>query len=91
MHSSKRVHVSVPEDIIKAVDAKVGQDKRSQWIIETIEEKLARMNLVEAIDSAAGSWKEENHPELKDGSDKWVRSLRESSEEKYHRISKENE
>jgi len=91
MHSSKKVHVSIPEDIIKVVDAQVGQHKRSQWIIETIREKLARMNLVEAIDSAAGSWKEENHPELKDGSDKWVRSLRESSEERHYRIKTENE
>jgi hypothetical protein len=39
-----------------------------------------RLRQIEALKAAAGAWKDKDHPELKQGSAKWVRKLRQESE-----------
>jgi hypothetical protein len=43
------------------------------------QEKLVRNRQIEALKTAAGAWKDKDHPELKSGSAKWVRKLRRAS------------
>jgi hypothetical protein len=49
-------------------------------VIEAARKELRRIQFLEALQEAAGSWKDENHPELKEkGTYWWVRNQCESS------------
>lgn len=79
---AKRTHVVIPEDTVKAIDYIVGKRKRSQFIVEVLKEKLQQLKLAKAIDKFAGTWRDEDHPELqgRDGVKKWVENLRKESD-----------
>lgn len=47
---------------------------------QTTESQLLRSRQIEALKAAAGCWKDSDHPELNEGSAKWVRKLRRESE-----------
>jgi hypothetical protein len=41
---------------------------------------------IKALKSAAGSWKDKDHPELEQGAAKWVKKLRREYEERLRRV-----
>jgi hypothetical protein len=75
---ASRAHVVLPEDLLQRIDRMIGKRKRSRFLVEAAEEKLERDRLRDAIDSAAGAWKPEDHPEWKGkgGSAAAVRKMR---------------
>ena len=58
------------------IDTVVGKRGRSAFLTQAAEKELTRLRQINALQSAAGSWKDEDHPELKHGADKWVGKLR---------------
>lgn len=76
--AQKRTHVFLPEGLVADIDHFVGKGKRSSFITEIVEREVKRQKLLRAIDEARGCWKDEDHPELKDGSEAWVKQLRSS-------------
>ena len=48
--------------------------------------KLMRLRQLKALEAAAGSWKDEDHPELKDGAAKWVEKLRAQDEKRFQKV-----
>jgi hypothetical protein len=44
-----------------------------------------RLRQIKALKAAAGAWKDKDHPELKQGSVKWVQKLRQESERRFKR------
>jgi hypothetical protein len=52
---------------------------------------LPRQRQLCAIEEAAGCWEDEDHPELADGSDAWVRQMRDQSEIRCHRLEEQRE
>jgi hypothetical protein len=56
---------------------------------ETKRKRVAkRLEQLRCLGSVVGCWKDEDHPELKDGADKWVEKLREEAEERFRRVTK---
>lgn len=51
----------------------------------TAEHELMRVRQMKALESAAGSWKDSAHPELKSGSAKWVKALRQENERRFQK------
>jgi len=52
-------------------------------MVEAARKELKRVRLLQAIQEAAGSWKDEGHPELVEkGTYLWVRELREEENRK---------
>ena len=47
-----------------------------------------RLEQLRSLSRAVGCWKDEDHPELKDGADKWVEKLRDETEERFHRVTR---
>ena len=45
-----------------------------------------RFRQIAALKAAAGAWKDEDHPELKQGSAKWVRKMRQESERRLKKV-----
>ncbi len=83
---SKRTHVVLEEKLVKDIDRFVGARKRSNFLEEAAEEKLMRYRQIAALKAAAGTWKDEDHPELRQGSGKWVVKTRRESERRIKRM-----
>ncbi len=74
----RRAHVVMPDDLLREIDARVGQRRRSQFIQEAVEEKLARQCRVEAFERVVGSLKDVDVPgwETPEATAQWVHNLR---------------
>jgi hypothetical protein len=74
----RRIHVVLPDDLVREIDARVGRRQRSEFIQETIEEKLRLLRRVEAFENAAGSVADGQIPEweTRESTAEWLRELR---------------
>jgi Arc/MetJ-type ribon-helix-helix transcriptional regulator len=84
--NTKRTHVVLSEQLVKDIDALVGSRRRSSFLTEAAEEKLMRLRQLKALEAAAGSWKDKDHPELKQGAAKWVEKLRAQDEKRFQKV-----
>lgn len=84
--NAKRTHVVIPEELVKEIDVLVGSRRRSSFLTQAAERELVRLRQMKALQSAAGSWKDSEHPELKPGSAKWVRALRKENERRFQKV-----
>ena len=71
-----RTHVILPQDLVTEIDGLVGPRGRSAFLVETVRAELKRRKLLEFLRSDVPVWRDEDHPELANGSEAWVRSLR---------------
>lgn len=72
----KRAHVFLPDDLLADVDALVGPRGRSAFLAEVIRDAVNRRRLLEFLSSKEPLWKDEDHPELAEGAEAWVRKMR---------------
>jgi hypothetical protein len=85
---SKRAHVILPVDVVADIDKLVGKRGRSAFLTEVARDEIQRRRQQNALKKAAGAWKDEDHPELKDGSAAWVGKLRAETEIRFQQIQK---
>ena len=74
--NTKRTHIVIPRQLVAEIDTVVGKRGRSAFLTQAAEKELMRLRQIRALEAAAGSWKDKDHPELKQGAAKWVRKLR---------------
>lgn len=74
-----RTLVPIPPQLAAAIDRIAGQKRRAAFIINLVEREVRRRDQRDAIREAAGSWQDQNHSELGQGADKWVREMRQES------------
>lgn len=79
-----RAHVIVPDDLLREVDALVGNRKRSDFFVEAAREKMDRMKLRQAAHELAGFLKDADTPhwQTPEATAAWVRSLRRESDDR---------
>jgi len=58
----------------------VGQRGRSAFLVETARQEVRRRKLLSFLESEEPAWRDEAHPELKGGTDLWVRQMRRESD-----------
>jgi hypothetical protein len=73
-----RTHVILSDEVIAAIDDRVGERGRSRFLEEAAREKLERLALEAAIRDGAGLLKEKDYPYWRDTStvQEWVRTSR---------------
>ena len=64
----------------------MGIRQHSSFITQAAEKEPMRLRQVEALKSAAGAWRDKDHPELKQGSATWVRKLRQQNERRFKKV-----
>ena len=79
---AKRAHIILPDELVADIDRLVGPRGRSRFIVAAASAEARRQLQLKALDKADGSWKDERHPELKEGARKWVAGIRRESEER---------
>ncbi len=77
---AKRTHIILPDELVAEIDSLVGRRGRSRFIVSAASAEVRRQLQLKALDKAAGSWKDEHHPELKIGARRWVARMRKESE-----------
>jgi hypothetical protein len=82
---TKRTHVVLSEALVKDIDTLVGSRQRSRFLTEAAERELMRLRQIQALEAAAGAWKDEDHPELRQGAAKWVAKLRRQDEKRFRK------
>jgi metal-responsive CopG/Arc/MetJ family transcriptional regulator len=83
-HTDVRTHVILPGELVRRVDALVGQRRRSRFFAEAVSEKLARIELLALAEAAAGSLPAGLVPEWdsSESAAQWVHDLRQLDNER---------
>ena len=81
--NTKRTHIVIPEQLVARIDIIVGKRGRSKFLTQAAEKELMRLRQLKAIEAAAGSWKDKDHPELQRGAAKWVDKLRREDDRRF--------
>ena len=84
--NTKRTHIVIPQQLAAEIDALVGKRGRSTFLIQAAEKEVTRLRQLKALEAAAGSWKDKDHPELKQGAAKWVDKLRRQDDKRFQKI-----
>jgi hypothetical protein len=80
--AGRRAHIILPEELVEEIDQPVGRRGRSGFITRAATAELKRVRQLNALQKAAGSWKDKNHPELAAGAASWISNLRKESDER---------
>ena len=78
----------MPEDLVEEIDRVVGARKRSAFLADLARRELKRRRLMEILAHPDPIWKDDDHPELADGDEAWVRRLRAEAEHRFQRQQK---
>jgi hypothetical protein len=81
--------IPIPQKITAGIDKIAGAKNRTHFIVEVLEREIQRREQLAALQDAAGCWKDENHPELADGSEAFIRDLRQGAAERLEKIQQE--
>jgi hypothetical protein len=79
----QKMTVTFPQSVLQRLLERVTPSQRSAFIVEAVDEKLALQEQLEAIEEAAGSWQDEDHPEIQTGQaiDHWLTESRRAWDE----------
>jgi len=83
--TARRTHIIIPEHLVKEIDRLVGKRGRSEFLAQAAEKELRRLQQARALENLTGTWRDNDHPELKAGAARWVKKLRASSEQRLQR------
>ncbi len=75
----RQANFLLPEDLLDEFKKTVAKREQSKVVTEALKKELKRIKLEKAIQSSFGAWKHEDHPELKKGTDAFIRNLRRST------------
>ena len=60
--------------------------QRSAFLTQAAENELMHHRQLQAIEAAAGAWKDADHPELKQGAAKYISKLRRQDEKRFKKV-----
>ena len=83
--NTKRTHIVIPEKLANEIDRLVGKRGRSSFLAQAAQKELTRLRQIRALETAAGSWKDADHPELRPGAVQWVKNLRSEYEQHFEK------
>jgi hypothetical protein len=75
-----RTHVILPAEVLREIDALVGQRGRSAFLAEVAQQEVRRRKLLAVLDRDEPAWKAKDHPELKRGAAAWISKMRRSEQ-----------
>ncbi|MBI4687427.1 MAG: hypothetical protein HY756_06570 [Nitrospirae bacterium] len=75
----KQANFLLPEDLIEDLRKNISKRQQSKFVANALKKELQMLRLKNAIKESFGAWKDKEHPELKEGTDAFVRRLRKSS------------
>ncbi len=80
--STKQANFLLPEDLLEDLRKTVSKRQQSKVVADALRRELKKIKLEKVLSTSYGSWKDEDHPELREGADAYVRKMRKSSRSK---------
>ena len=77
--STKQANFLLPEDLLDELKMTVSKRQQSKVVADALRKELKRLKLEKVLQTSFGAWKDKNHPELKEGTEAFIRKLRRSS------------
>lgn len=78
--ATTRTHIILPAEVLREIDALVGERGRSAFLAEVAQQEVRRRKLLAVLDRKDPAWKAKDHPELKRGAAAWVSKMRRSEQ-----------
>jgi len=83
MHTlTKQANFLLPKDLLEDLKKNVPRMEQSKVVAEALKKELKRIKLKRALKESFGIWNNSDHPELVEGTDKYIRRIRKSSRTK---------
>jgi hypothetical protein len=76
MASRKQANFLLSEEVLEELRHAVAKREQSQFVEAALQKELKRLKLQSVLETGFGAWKDEDHPNLAAGTDKFVRNLR---------------
>jgi hypothetical protein len=73
---ARQANFMLPDDLLNDLKQLVGPRQQSRFVAEALRKELQRERMKSALKTSFGAWKDEDHPELLDGVDHYVRNQR---------------
>jgi hypothetical protein len=85
--------IKIPEDLANELDRLAGAEHkpRSTYIVDVLWRDVQRHKQREALRLSAGIWKDDDHPELAQGSAAYVEQIRSEPDERFEDAMRRNE
>ena len=77
--TTRQANFLLPEDLIEEIRKSVSRREQSKFVTEALRKELKRMRFEKALTTSFGAWEDVNHPEIKAGTEEFVKNLRKSS------------
>jgi len=84
-----RAMVPIPQKLAAGIDKIAGAKRRARFIVEILEREIQRHEQLAALQEAAGCWKDEVHPGLANGSEAFVKGMRDEAAQRWRKIQQE--
>jgi hypothetical protein len=81
--STTRAHIAFPKEVRADLDRLVDKRNRSKFVTDAVRKELLLVRQRAAVRHTAGSWKDRDHPEFKNGTRTWIKRLRRESEVRF--------
>jgi post-segregation antitoxin (ccd killing protein) len=79
MAARKQANFLLSEELVEELRHSVEKRELSRFVEAALEKELKRLKLEKALQVSFGAWKVEEHPELVQGIEKFVRTTRKSA------------
>ena len=78
LEATQKITLTLPKALLARLDAAVPSRKRSRFIVDAIEERLAIAEQLAVLEETAGAWSDELHPDMRTDADieRWLSHLR---------------
>ena len=76
---TKQANFLLPKDLIEELKRTVSPRRQSRFVTEALRKELMRLRLAKAIEGSFGAWKFEDHLDLAEGTDTYIRRMRRST------------
>lgn len=77
--ATKQANFLLPSDVLNELKTSVPKRQQSKVVAEALRKELRRIKLAKVLDTSFGAWKDKDHPDLKKGTEAFVRGLRAST------------
>jgi hypothetical protein len=77
--TTKQANFLLPEDLLNDLRKTVSARQQSKVVSEALRKELKRIKLEKSLQTSFGAWKDKDHPELKKGTDAYIRNMRRST------------
>ena len=78
--------MALPVDLLADIDRLVGKRSRSAFLTELVQREIKIRRQREVLRETAGAWKSEDHPELAEGADAWIRQIRALDNQRFEEL-----